>query len=635
MRRVTRNIALIAVAATAIAPFALAQSEAPLADVAGNLSSQFGISDYLQDTPLPQRTPLKTENPTIEGLPDGVSVDRAEWLDNNRVALFIRSAVMPEELQQVQLLLPRDWYSQPDKTFPELWALDGLRALDTDSGWIINTNIQQQFADRNVLVVLPIGGESSFYSDWQRPDNGKNYKWESFLMNEVVPILQHGYRSTGQRGVVGISMGGTAAMNLAERHPEAFNFVGSFSGYLDTTSPGMPVAIRAAQKDAGGYNTDAMWGPEGSQDWIDHDPKLGVEALMGKTVYVSAGSGKDDFGQENSVAKGPANLAGMGLETIARMTTQTFVDRAKQANVEVIAQFRPSGVHSWEYWQFELNEAWKYIADALALPDTDRSTACTPVGAIAEIANVEAYGTCITDEYDVPGGKAEDFRGGRAYWSANTGAHMLVGRIGALYAEMKATESWLGFPLMEEQATPDGVGRYVHFERGSIYWSPSTGAQAVPKDMVDAWGQEGYELGSLGYPAAPSRPIGDAIEQEFEHGFVIRNHDVAYIVRGEIAKRYKELKGVESPLGAPIGNEKLLDGGAYQEFDKGAMYWSPETGARYILNGPIRDTWGNAGWENGKYGFPAEDQKLIPAGGEIVIFEGGTISQVNGMIVEV
>ncbi|MCP5972589.1 hypothetical protein NL361_27515, partial [Klebsiella pneumoniae] len=33
-------------------------------------------------------------------------------------------------------------------------------------------------------------------------------------------------------------------------NPHLFNFVGSFSGYLDTTTRGMPEAIMAAQRDA-------------------------------------------------------------------------------------------------------------------------------------------------------------------------------------------------------------------------------------------------------------------------------------------------------------------------------------------------------------------------------------------------
>ncbi|MDH4657648.1 hypothetical protein J7S19_03290 [Corynebacterium pyruviciproducens] len=611
----------------ALAPLAGAQSSIP------SVPNQPGVSDYLQDD-VPQRTPIRTDYPEIKGLPDGVSVDRVEWITDRRIAVFIKSAAMPGEPVQVQMLLARDWYSNPSKTYPEVWALDGLRALDTENGWTINTNIEQMFADKNVNVILPVGGESSFYSDWLGPNNGKNYKWESFLTQELPAVLKQGYRSNGQRAVTGISMGGTAAMNLAERRPDLFNFVGSFSGYLDTTSPGMPLAIRGALSDAGGYDATAMWGPDGSQQWIDHDPKLGLDALKGKTVYVSSGSGKDDFGQPDSVANGPANPAGVGLEVISRMTTQTFVDRANQARLEVVSQFRPSGIHAWPYWQFEMTQAWPYIADSLGLSKEDRGADCTVIGAIADATASGKYGSCTVNEYDVKGGKAQDFRGGRAYWSPDTGAHVLFGRIGAAYAEAGGPDSWLGFPVTGEQATPDGVGRYVHFQNGSIYWTPETDAQAVPKDMVDAWAEIGWEAGDLGYPVGAPKEMGGKLVQQFQRGYIVRNGDKAYWVRGEIAKKYGLVDTVNSKLGAPVGNEELINGGALQRFEQGSIYWSPKTGANMIFNGDIRDAWGRAGWENGKYGFPAKDQESIPAGGEKVVFEHGTISQVNGNIVE-
>ena len=60
------------------------------------------------------------------------------------------------------------------------------------------------------------------------------------------------------------------------------------------------------------------------------------------------------------------------------------MNRAKKSNVDVTAVFRPSGVHSWEYWQFEMAQAWPYIANALGVPEADRGASCAPVGAIAE-----------------------------------------------------------------------------------------------------------------------------------------------------------------------------------------------------------------------------------------------------------
>ena len=458
--------------------------------------------------------------------------------------------------------------------------------------------------------------------------------WETFLMRELIPILEKGYRSNGKRAVTGISMGGTAAMNLAERNPWAFKYVGSFSGYLDTTTTGMPEAITAAQADAGGFTSTNMWGDLYSQDWIDNDPKLGIENLKDMKVYVSAGNGKDDYGQIGSVAKGQANLAGVGLEAISRMSTQTFVDYAKRAGVEPVVKFRPTGVHSWEYWQFEMTEAWPYIADSLGLDKSDRGADCTPIGAIAEATKSGIIGNCVNNEYDVADrGKAQDFQAGTAYWSPETGAHAVIGRIGARYSELGGPTSWLGFPKTGEEKTPDGRGRYVHFEHGSIYWTPETGAWPISKDLFDAWGKNGFEGGDLKYPVSEPRKVGEGEVQDFENGVLTRNPDGStHIVHGAIGAKYKELKAAESELGYPVGEETAVNGGFFQEFEHGNIYWSMDSGAHYILKGKIFDEWGKHGWEQGEFGWPTKDYASIPAGGLTQSFQHGVIREVMGQV---
>ena len=623
--------------AAVVVPTALALgvSLAPHAQAQSALPGSSNISDSIRPSDPPQRTPIETEYPDIANLPAGVEVERMEWITDRRVALFIRSAAMPDELIQVQMLLARDWHSAPERKFAEVWALDGLRARDDDSGWTIETNIEQFYADKNVNVILPVGGESSFYSDWQQPDNGKHYKWETFLMQELVPILDQGFRSNQDRAVVGLSMGGTAAMNLAQRNPLIFDFVGSFSGYLDTTSTGMPQAILSAQRDAGGYDGTKMWGQPGGQDWIDHDPKYGIGELKDMKVYVSAGNGRDDFGQEGTVARARANAAGVGLEILSRMTSETFVRKARSEGIEPIVHFRPSGVHSWDYWQFEMAQAWPHIANALSLSKDDRGADCEVIGAIAQATQSGVIGSCVTNEYDVEGGKRQDFRSGVAYWSPETGAHALHGRINARYQHIGGPASWLGFPLTGEQATPDGKGRYVHFENGSIYWTHGTGAWEVPAKAMDAWAKDNWERGHLGYPTSAPRDAAGGQVQEFEKGAIVTNPDgAAHIVHGAIGAKYKELGTVESELGFPKGGEKSIRGGAFQEFDNGNIYWSAGTGAHFIKYGDIFTHWGTQRYEQGKFGYPTEDHANIPAGGEIVRFENGTIRQVNGQIQE-
>ena len=159
------------------------------------------IADAIQSssslwTPPPEgdgpTAPIRETEQDLPNLPGEVDVEKVQWLSERHVKVFINSPSMPGEPIAVQLLLPRDWNQTPDRTFPAVWHLDGMRARDDWSGWTLETNIERYYADKNVLVVMPVGGESSFYTDWNEPDNGKNYQWESFLLDELPHVLEQG-----------------------------------------------------------------------------------------------------------------------------------------------------------------------------------------------------------------------------------------------------------------------------------------------------------------------------------------------------------------------------------------------------------------------------------------------------------
>ena len=320
---------------------------------------------------------------------------------------------------------------------------------------------------------------------------------------------------------------------------------------------------------------------------------------------------------------------------MSRLTTDTFVRQAKGQGVNVIAQFRPSGTHAWPYWQFEMTNAWPHIADSLGLSKDDRGATCNTGGAIdARIKDFPDLGSCISGEYDGPnGGKIQDFRGGRAYWSPKTNAHFLWGRIGARYAEMGGPESALGYPVSEEFSISNGRGRFVNFENGAIYWNPDVGAVAVMNDMRDAWGKTKWEEGPLGYPIEPEKKSGTGAIQRFENGVTVRNSkgETQY-VQGMIGAKYLDLGGLESKLGAPTSGETSIGAGRLSTFEHGKIYWSHETGAHVIYDGAIFDAWGKEGYENGRFGYPVKDQEAIPSGGQSVTFQHGEIREINGRI---
>jgi len=99
-----------------------------------------------------------------------------------------------------------------------------------------------------------------------------------------------------------------------------------------------------------------------------------------------------------------------------------------------------------------------------------------------------AYGLPMTDETSTPdatGGRYNHFTGGRSiYWRQDTGAHAIYGDIRMLWAQNGWERSELGFPVSDEMNAPDGVGRQVDFQYGSIYWAPDTGAYVLPETLT-------------------------------------------------------------------------------------------------------------------------------------------------------
>src|ERR1700745_3995952 len=55
-----------------------------------------------------------------------------------------------------------------------VYLLDGRRAQDDYNGWDINTQAFEWFYQSPLSIVMPVGGQSSFYTDWYQPACGNN-----------------------------------------------------------------------------------------------------------------------------------------------------------------------------------------------------------------------------------------------------------------------------------------------------------------------------------------------------------------------------------------------------------------------------------------------------------------------------
>ncbi|ULE34898.1 esterase family protein [Mycobacterium sp. IDR2000157661] len=270
---------------------------------------------------------------------------------------------------------------------PGVYLLDGLRAQDDFNGWDINTAAFEWYLDSGLAVIMPVGGQSSFYSDWYSPACGKNgcqtYKWETFLTSELPAYLAANKGVNPNRNAaVGLSMAGSAAMVLAIYYPQQFQYAASLSGFLNLSEGWWPMLVGLSMGDAGGYESKDMWGPSSDPAWKRNDPMVNIDRLVanGTRVWVFCGNGKP--AEINGQVEGD-NFNAKFLEGFTLRTNETFQEQYLAAGGKNgVFNFPQSGTHSWGYWGQQLQQM---------KPDIQRVLGATPQPSapIATAASVE------------------------------------------------------------------------------------------------------------------------------------------------------------------------------------------------------------------------------------------------------
>ncbi|QLY29655.1 esterase family protein [Nocardia huaxiensis] len=250
-----------------------------------------------------------------------------------------------------------------------LYLLDGMAARDDKSAWTFETNALQQFGEDDVTLVMPVGGQSSWYADWASASNTNGqkytYKWETFLTKELPDFLAGYGVSRTNNGVVGLSMSGSAALMLAAYHRDQFKFAGSFSGALNLSAPGMREAIRVAVLRWGAFNIDAMAAPW-SPAWLRMDPFVFAQQLKGLPMFISAGSAlPGPEHRPNGVGEVFDTAVSMGIEAVTLANTRSFQVRLNSLGIGATFDFPATGIHTWRYWEAELWKARPAILSAL------------------------------------------------------------------------------------------------------------------------------------------------------------------------------------------------------------------------------------------------------------------------------
>lgn len=254
----------------------------------------------------------------------------------------------------------------------------------------------------------------------------------------------------------------------------------------------------------------------------------------------------------------------------------------------------------------------------------------TPIGVKAASLN-GALGTATTGEvYGLRnGGGYQCFQLGCIIWSPATGAHISMGAIRSEWAATGFESGGLGYPVTDEVSGLKDGGVYQNYEHGAIIWSPGTGAHISVGAIRGLWAETGFESGGLGYPVTDE--VGGlkdgGVYQNYQHGAIIWSPGTgAHISVGAIRGEWAATGFESGRMGYPTSNEVggLKDGGVYQMYQAGAILWSPASGA-HISVGAIRSIWASTGFESGRLGYPTSDEYVTGGGWVAQNYQGGVI----------
>ncbi|MBF6465987.1 esterase family protein, partial [Nocardia beijingensis] len=113
-------------------------------------------------------------------------------------------------------------------------------------------------------------------------------------------------------------------------------------------------------------------GPPTDPAWAANDPYLHADKLRGTAIYVSTGTGAPgphdtlDGAHGSGIQLAYQLIIGAPMEAVTNLCTRQLRDRLRDLGVPARFELRPTGTHSWGYWQDDLHKSWDTIGSALA-----------------------------------------------------------------------------------------------------------------------------------------------------------------------------------------------------------------------------------------------------------------------------
>jgi uncharacterized protein with LGFP repeats len=254
---------------------------------------------------------------------------------------------------------------------------------------------------------------------------------------------------------------------------------------------------------------------------------------------------------------------------------------------EVATQAFSSGRVSWN----RLTKVFTTVPPDLAKQLTDLQVPIDPTAAInmawrAAGGPSGPLGAKQGDQYPVGGdGLAQNFDGGKVFFSPATGANAVENDILAKYESLGGPGGALGFPIANE--TDGGLkpaSRLSPFsatDKPVIFWTQDHGAIVVRGAMKAAWDKLGGATGKLRAPMSDQTVTGDMVTQRFAGGQIAWNQ-AKNTFSSQPANLASSLSGLQVPgQKMPAGSASSAGRGASNSH----RWWLAGSAAALLLIG--------------------------------------------------
>lgn len=277
------------------------------------------------------------------------------------------------EPTKVHVFLPTGYGADPAKRWPVTYVLAGMM---NNYNSFANQLKGEQLTARYPSIIVSPDGNSGFWSDWYNGGAFGPPEYETFVIDQLIPLIDGRYRTDprrSQRAISGISMGGYGSMMMAARHPDLFGQAASISGAVDSNDPAIGTVLSLAPTFDGGA-IDAIYGSRLDQEvrWRGHNPTDLAANLRGMKLQLRTANGI--LAPEIGEGSEPADIASCVVEAGVYQGSTNMHERLVRLGVEHQWKDYGNGCHTPENFTRETNDTLAGFEQGFADPAPDPSS---------------------------------------------------------------------------------------------------------------------------------------------------------------------------------------------------------------------------------------------------------------------